>query len=331
MKVLVYSATQYTRDMLSAANVGDKHTLDYCDASLTAQTATLAKAYQAVCCFVDDDVNAKVLQQFAYYGVRLVLLRCTGFNNVDIKVAQENDITVMRVKNYSPYSVAEFSLAMMLMLNRKLHRAYNRVREGNFLLDGLLGFDMHGKTIGIVGTGAIGSTLAKILSGFDCSLIACDLIENEQCSELGVKYVQLKELLQISDIVSLHLPLTPDTVHLINKETLGLMKEDAILINTSRGAVVNTVDLIAVLKQRRLRGVGLDVYEEESEIYYHDLRDQIIDDDTFARLLSFPNVLVTGHQGFFTKEALDMIAETTIQNLCDFEAGKKNENTISLL
>jgi len=330
MQVLVYSARQYTRDMLTEANIGNKHILDYCDASLTAQTATLAKTYQAICCFVDDDVNAEVLQQLASYGVSLVLLRCTGFNNVDIKVAEKNNISVMRVSNYSPYSVAEFSLAMMLTLNRKLHRAYNRVREGNFLLDGLLGFDMRGKTIGIIGTGNIGSALAQILSGFACTLLAYDLVKSEQCCQLGVKYVGLTELLQISDIISLHLPLTPDTVHLINKETLSLMKEDAILINTSRGAVVNTVDLIAVLKQRRLRGVGLDVYEEESEIYYHDLRDQIIDDDIFSRLLSFPNVLVTGHQGFFTKEALNMIAETTIQNICDYEAGKDSANIISL-
>ena len=329
MKVLVYSANQYTRDMFDKANKGCDHQINYSDAPLTELTAILAQGYCSVCCFVDDDINAEVLRQLASFGVQLIVLRCTGFNNVDIAEAEKNRITVMRVASYSPYSVAEFTVAMMLTLNRKLHRSYNRVKEGNFLLDGLLGFDMHGKTVGIVGTGKIGATLARILSGFQCKLLAYDIVESAHCQQLGVKYVPLKELLQKSNIVSLHLPLTPDTFHLINSDTLGLMQDSAILINTSRGALVDTEDLIAVLKQRRLAGVGLDVYEEESELYYHDLRDQIIDDDNFSRLVSFPNVLVTGHQAFFTREALEEIADATIQNINDYEAGHENSNTIT--
>lgn len=329
MKVLVYSATPYTRDMLDRASKGTKHRLDYSDVTLTELTAPLAQGYEAICCFVDDDVNTLVLYQLASYGVKLILLRCTGSNNVNLEVAKETGITVMRVASYSPHSVAEFTVAMMLTLNRKLHRSYNRVKEGNFLLDGLLGFDLNGKTVGIIGTGKIGSVLAHILTGFGCKILSYDLMESTYCRTIGVKYVSLSELLQQSNIVSLHLPLTPDTFHLINKDTLALMQDNSILINTSRGAIVNTADLISVLKQRRLSGVGLDVYEEESELYYHDLRDQIIDDDTFARLISFPNVLVTGHQAFFTREALDDIAETTIKNLTDYEAGVYSSNTVT--
>lgn len=328
MKILVYSTKSYTEETFNKANMNNV-TLDYCVASLTEQTASLAKGYQGVCCFVDDDVNAEVIQQLTSYGVGLVLLRCTGFNNVDLDAAEKNGICVMRVSHYSPYSVAEFALAMMLTLNRKIHRAYNRVREGNFLLNGLLGFDMHGKTIGIIGTGKIGSALAEILSGFSCQVLAHDLVEDTRCQELGVNYIGLNELLQAADIISIHLPLTPKTMHLINKESLSLMKDSAILINTSRGAIVNTTDLIAALKQRRLRGVGLDVYEEESEIYYHDLRDQIIDDDTFARLLTFPNVLVTGHQGFFTEEALADIARTTMANIDAFLNNRDEGNCLT--
>jgi len=328
MKVLVYSAAQYTRDTFKKANQNQKHQFVYSDATLSEHTTSLAQDFQAICCFVEDKLNAKVLGKLAELGVQLILLRCTGFNNIDIKAAKKNSITVMRVANYSPYSVAEFTMAMILTLNRKLHRSYNRVREGNFLLDGLLGFDLNNKTVGIIGTGSIGSVLAKILSGFGCRLLANDVIENEYCLSLGVNYVSLTELLQRSNIVSLHLPLTPDTFHLMNKKTLSLMQDDAILINTSRGAIVNTTDLITELKRRRFSGVGLDVYEEESGLYYHDLRDQIIDDDIFTRLIGFPNVLITGHQGFFTNEALNDIATITLKNISDYEAGVSSANTI---
>ncbi len=329
MKVLVYSAAQYTRDTFKKANHGQKHQFVYSDAALSEHTTSLAQDFQAICCFVEDKLNAKVLDKLAELGVQLILLRCTGFNNIDIKAAKKNSITVMRVANYSPHSVAEFTMAMILTLNRKLHRSYNRVREGNFLLDGLLGFDLNNKTVGIIGTGSIGRVLAKILSGFGCRILANDVIENEYCLSLGVNYVSLTELLQRSNIVSLHLPLTPDTFHLMNKKTLSLMQDDAILINTSRGAIVNTTDLITELKRRRFSGVGLDVYEEESGLYYHDLRDQIIDDDIFTRLIGFPNVLITGHQGFFTNEALNDIATITLKNISDYEAGVSSANTIS--
>lgn len=237
-------------------------------------------------------------------------------------------MTIMRVSCYSPYAVAEFAIGMMLALSRKIHRAYNRVREGNFLLHGLIGFELHGKTVGIVGTGKIGSVLARILQGFGCLLLAYDTIENPECTAQVVRYVPLKELLNNSDIVSLHLPLTPETRHLINAENLSYMKPGATLINTSRGALVDTRALIRALKKGHLGAVGLDVYEEESHIFYEDLSEEIIPDDVITRLLTFPNALVTGHQAFFTREAMATIAETTIQNISDFAAGHENENIL---
>jgi len=237
-------------------------------------------------------------------------------------------MTIMRVSRYSPYAVAEFAVGMMLDLDRKIHRAYTRVREGNFLLHGLIGFELHGKTVGIVGTGKIGNVLARILQGFGCHLLAYDVTKNPECTKLGVRYVPLKELLSKADIVSLHLPLTPKTRHLINDKNLSHMKPGAMLINTSRGALVDTRALISALEKGHLGSVGLDVYEEESHIFFQDLSDEIIPDDMITRLLTFPNVLVTGHQAFFTKEALNSIAETTIKNINDFAAGHENENIL---
>jgi D-lactate dehydrogenase len=327
MKVLVYSARPYDKEFLEAANQ-NKHELNFVETRLAESTAALARQYPAVCCFVDDILSKKVLKQLAAGGTRLVALRATGFNNVDLKAAEELGMTVMRVSCYSPYAVAEFAVGMMLALNRKIHRAYNRVREGNFLLHGLIGFELHGKTAGIIGTGKIGSVLARILQGFDCFLLAYDATENPECTKLGVRYVRLKELLSKSDIVSLHLPLTPETRHLINDENLSYMKPRAMLINTSRGALVDTRALIRALKKGRLGAVGLDVYEEESHIFYEDLSDEIIPDDVIMRLLTFPNALVTGHQAFFTQEAMVTIAETTIQNISDFATGRENENIL---
>jgi D-lactate dehydrogenase len=234
----------------------------------------------------------------------------------------------MRVSRYSPYAVAEFAICMILALNRKIHRAYERVREGNFLLDGLLGFDIHGKTVGIIGTGKIGSVLAQILHGFGCNLLGYDVKENPECLSSGMQYVSLEELLKQSDIVSLHAPLTPQTYHMISAGTLSMMKPGAILINTSRGALVDSRALIASLKKRHLGAAGLDVYEEESHIYFRNLSDEVITDDVITRLTTFPNVIITGHQAFFTKEALDEISETTIRNISDFEAGISNENIL---
>lgn len=328
MKVLVYSSNPYTRDMLTAANWLQQHEFVHTEAQLDSRTAALAAGYPAVCCFVDDDAGADSLAVLARNGVGLVLLRSTGFNNVDLETAAQLGITVMRVAEYSPFSVAEFSVGLMLSLNRKIHRAYNRVKEGDFMLDGLLGFDLHGKIVGIVGTGRIGTALANIMQGFGCRILACDVVQNEYCHGIGVIYTSLENLLAESDIVSLHVPLTPQTHHMINAATLDLMKPGAMLINTSRGGIVDTDDLIRALKLRKIGAVGLDVYEEESHLYYHNLRDQIIDDDKLMRLLTFPNVLITAHQGFFTREALGQIADTTIRNLNDYAAGICNANTL---
>jgi D-lactate dehydrogenase len=327
MKVLVYSARPYDRKFLEAAN-HKKHKLNFVEARLDASTTALARQYPSVCCFVDDILNKKVIKQLSDGGTRLVVLRATGFNNVDLKAAEELGMTIMRVSRYSPYAVAEFAVGMMLALDRKIHRAYTRVREGNFLLHGLIGFEMHGKTVGIIGTGKIGSVLAPILQGFGCLLLAYDATENPECTKLGVRYVPLKELLSKADIVSLHLPLTPETHHLINDENLSHMKPGAMLINTSRGALVDTRALIGALEKGHLGSVGLDVYEEESHIFFEDLSDEIIPDDMIMRLLTFPNALVTGHQAFFTEEAMTIIAKTTIQNISDFAAGHENENIL---
>jgi D-lactate dehydrogenase len=327
MKVLVYSARPYDREFLEAANQ-NKHELHFIEARLEESTTAVAWQYPSVCCFVDDVLSRKVIKQLWEGGTRLVALRATGFNNVDLKAAEELGMTIMRVSRYSPYAVAEFAVGMMLALSRKIHRAYNRVREGNFLLDGLAGFELHGKTVGIIGTGKIGSVLARILQGFGCILLAYDVAENPECIELGVKYVPLKELLNSADIVSLHTPLTPETRHLINTEKFSFMKPGAMLINTSRGALVDARALIRTLKKGHLGAVGLDVYEEESQIFYQDLSDEIIPDDVIMRLLTFPNALVTGHQAFFTQEALAVIARTTIQNISDFAASQENENIL---
>ncbi len=329
MKIMVFSARSYDREFLERANNQGLCSFHFTEAELKPDSVVMAKGFDAVCCFVNDDLGAKVLERLASYGIRLILLRCTGFNNVDLEMAERLGITVMRVAKYSPYSVAEFAVGLMLTLNRKIHRAYNRVKEENFLLDGLMGFDMHGKTAGVLGTGKIGTVVTKILShGFGMKVLAYDVVENPNIKACGGAYVSLDELLALSDIVTLHLPLTPDTYHLINKERLAMMKRGALLINTSRGAIVDTPALIESLKSRHLGGAGLDVYEEEGDIFYKNLSEQIIDDEVFLLLLTFPNVVVTGHQAYFTKEALTHIAETTMKNIHDFMKGEANENLL---
>ncbi len=329
MKILVYSARSYDREFLDKANRQGLCNFHYTEAQLKADSVVMARDFQAVCCFVNDDLSKPVLEKLASYDIKLVLLRCTGFNNVDLEAAEELGITVMRVAKYSPYSVAEFAVGLMLTLNRKIHRAYNRVKEENFLLDGLMGFDMHGKTVGILGTGKIGTVVGKILAqGFGMNILAHDVMENPEVKAYGGKYVELDELLRQSDIVTLHLPLTPQTYHLINKERLSMMKKGAMLINTSRGAIIDTRALIESLKSKHLGGAGLDVYEEEGDIFYKNLSEQIIEDEVFLLLLTFPNVIVTGHQAYFTKEALTHIAETTIKNVEDFLANRSNENVL---
>jgi D-lactate dehydrogenase len=292
---------------------------------LSEQTAGLAAGFQAVCVFVNDNVDARVVDKVASLGVRLIALRCAGYNNVDLKAAAKRGLTVVRVRGYSPYAVAEHAVGLMLALNRKLHRAYNRVREGNFALDGLLGFDVHGKTAGIIGTGKIGTVVAQILVGFGCEMLAFDPVPNETCRSSGVQYVKLEDLLAQSHIVSLHCPLTLENKHMIDASALRKMRDGLMLINTSRGALIDTMAVIEALKSSRIGALGLDVYEEEEQLFFEDRSGLIIPDDVFARLLTFPNVIITGHQAFFTREALENIAATTIDNITRFENGKTVE------
>ncbi len=329
MKVAVFSAKQYDRASFDKVNAG-RHQLDYFEPHLDSATAPLAHGHDAVCVFVNDRLDSAVLDALASDGVRLVALRCAGFNNVDLAAARRLGITVARVPAYSPHAVAEHTVALILALNRKLHRAYNRVREGNFALEGLLGFDLNGRTAGIVGTGKIGAVAARILHGFGCTVLAFDPYPAESCRALGVRYVALDELLGASDIITLHCPLTPENHHLINADALEKMKQGAMLINTSRGGLLDTRAVIAALKSGKLGHLGLDVYEEESELFFEDLSGTILRDDIFTRLLTFPNVIITGHQGFFTREALDNIARTTMENITQFEATGSSPNAVGV-
>ncbi len=327
MRVLVFDTKKYDRDTLTAANAG-RHQLFFTEAMLSPETAALAQGYAAVSIFVNDHANDEALEIMASAGTALVTLRSTGFNNVDLEAAQRLKMTVMRVANYSPYAVAEHAVALLQTLNRRTHRAYNRTRENNFSLDGLQGRDIHGTTVGLVGTGRIGAIFARIMAGFGVTLLGYDVAPNPDCVALGMAYVPLSELLSRADIISLHVPLLPSTHHIISHDAIAGMKRGAILINTSRGKLVDTEAVIAGLKSGQLGGVGLDVYEEEDGLFFRDRSDQILADDAFARLVSFPNVLVTGHQAFFTHEALAQIAATTIQNLTDFETGSPNDNIL---
>ena len=313
MEVVVYSTRAHDRRFLDAANAASRHSLRYVDARLDAATAPAAAGAGAVCVFVNDRLDAAVLAALHGHGIRAVVLRCAGFNNVDLAAAAALGIVVGRVPEYSPHAVAEHTAALVLTLNRKTHRAHARVREGNFALDGLLGFDLHGRTVGVVGTGKIGACFARIMAGFGCRVLAVD--PEPDPALVGAAYVPLTQLFAESDIVSLHCPLTPATRHLVDAAALAAMKPGAMLINTSRGAVIDTRAVIAALKGGTLGSLGIDVYEEEADLFFRDLSGEVLHDDVFARLLTFPNVLVTGHQAFFTVEALTAIAETTIANL----------------
>lgn len=322
MKVAVFSTKRHDRDSLSAANAAAEHPheLGFLAVHLDARTATLAADATAICPFVNDRVDRAALAVLAAQGVRLVALRGAGFNHVDLNAAEELGIKVARVPAYSPWAVAEHAVALILALNRKTHRAYARVREGNFALEGLLGFDLHGRTVGLVGVGRIGLVMARIMNGFGCRIVAYDPVANTEIEALGGRHASFEELLSSSDIISLHCPLTPETRHLIDAAAVERMKRGVMLINTSRGAVIDTKAVIDGLKSGKIGYLGLDVYEEEGDLFFEDLSDQLIQDDIFARLLTFPNVLITGHQAFFTAEALQAIAETTIANLTAFEA-----------
>lgn len=329
INIAIFSAHRFEKPVFEAANSQYKFTIRYFDVSLDAETAPIAQGFEVVCCFVNDHLDAVTIEQLAKAGVKLIALRCAGFNNVDLRASERFGIRVVRVPAYSPYAVAEHAMALILSLNRKVHHAYWRVRQLNFSLDGLVGFDLHGKNIGVVGTGKIGAAFARIAKGFGCRVLASDPHERtELIAENVVDYVNLSELLAESDIVSLHLPLTPETFHLINTTTLAAMKTGALLINTSRGALVDTSALIQVLKSGALAGAGLDVYEEEEGIFFEDLSDRVLQDDTLARLMTFPNVLITAHQGFLTREALENIADTTLNNIDDFIAGRALINEV---
>ncbi|GAB4093661.1 2-hydroxyacid dehydrogenase [Flaviaesturariibacter terrae] len=321
MNIAVFSTHAFERPSLSAA-LGEAHTLHLLSPCLSADTAPLAAGSEAVCVFVNDDASAPVLEKLAAAGVRFLLLRSAGFNNVDLAAAKRLGIRVARVPAYSPYAVAEHSVALMLALNRKLVKAHNRVREGNFSLDGLIGFDMHGKTAGIVGTGKIGKLVARILTGFGCHVLASDPFPDpEWARSTDVRYVSQEELFAASDIITLHAPLTPQTQYLIRAETIALMKSGVMIVNTGRGALIHARDAIAALKKGRIGYLGLDVYEEERGLFFEDHSEEILQDDVIARLMTFPNVLITSHQAFLTDTALQNIAATTRANLDAFASG----------
>lgn len=322
MRVAVFSTKAYDEEFLRAANDGHSHQLVFLEPRLTIGTVPLATGFGAVCAFVNDDLGSEVVNALADLGVRLVALRSAGFNHVDLAAAAGRGLTVARVPEYSPHAIAEHSVGLILALNRKIHRAYNRVRENNFALTGLLGFDLYGKTVGVVGTGKVGACFARIMIGFGCRMLAADPVPNDDCRRMGVEYLSINDLLPLSDIVALHCPLTAETRHLISRERLAEMKDGVMLINTSRGALVDTAAVIGALKAGKIGHLGLDVYEEESDIFFEDHSDEVPADDLFSRLVTFPNVLVTGHQAFFTREAMTGIAATTIANLTAFERGE---------
>ena len=327
----MFSSKPYDRDFLERVDrePGFGHELVFYDARLELATAPLAHGSPAVCAFVNDDLGRPVLADLAALGTRLVALRSAGFNNVDLSAAADLGLTVTHVPDYSPYAVAEFTIALALALNRHLSRAYAHVREGNFSLQGLLGFDLHGKTAGIVGTGKIGGIVAEtLLSGFGCRVLAHDLFPSDRLAGQGVEYVGLWDLLRESDLVSLHCPLTPETHHLIDRRSIAEMKPGVMLINTSRGGLIDTNAVIDGLKSGRIGHLGLDVYEEEARYFYEDYSSRLIDDDALSRLLTFPNVVVTSHQGFFTREALEQIARTTLANISDFAEGRRPPNEV---
>ncbi len=333
MKIAVCSTQSYDRQFFDAANQDGQHQLDYFEVNLNEETRNIVTGYPAVCVFVHDTLNAAVLETLAEQGTKLIALRCAGFNNVDIQAATKLGMHVVRVPAYSPHSVAEHCIALMMGLNRRIPRAYNRVRDGNFSLDGLLGFELRGKTVGLIGTGRIGAAVAEILKGFGCKLIAYDPQPDPTCIALGVEFVSLPQLYAASDIITLHAPLNKHTFHLINAAAVGQMKRGVMIINTSRGGVIDTAAVIAGLKSGRVGSLGLDVYEQEGDLFFRDLSNRVIHDDIFERLLTFHNVLITGHQGFFTHEALTSIADTTLENISLFEStgACQNEVTMELL
>jgi len=333
MKLTLFGAQRYDRTFFDRVNQEQfgpcAYEIYYQESLLTEATVSLAQGSDAVCIFVNDQVNASVLKKLHAMGIRIVLLRCAGYNQIDSAAAHQLGITVARVPAYSPEAVAEHTIAMILTLNRRTHRAFNRVREGNFSLDGLIGWNLHKKTVGLIGTGKIGLAAARIFNGFGCHVLGFDPVADPEFLAFG-EYVDLETLLAQSDIVSLHCPLLPSTHHLINTDQLALMKPDAMLVNTSRGALVDTPALIEALKTRKLGALAIDVYEQEGPLFFQDRSFEIIDDEVFQRLIHFPNVLVTGHQGFFTEEAMTEIAQVTLGNLQQWQQTGHCSNSVPM-
>ena len=328
MKVAVFSSKPYDQKYFENYNENYNHKLSFFDTNLNSQTTDLTRKSDAVCVFVNDKLDAEVIQKLADNGIKLIALRSAGFNHVDLEAAEKHNIKVTRVPAYSPQAVAEHALALILTLNRKTHKAYNRVKEGNFSLNNLIGFNLHDKTIGVIGTGKIGVAFCRIMLGIGCNVVAYDVQPQESLKRDGVTYLSLEKLYQKTDIISLHCPLLPATQHLINDESIAMMKKNVMLINTSRGGLINTEDVITNLKSKKIGYLGIDVYEQEEEVFFEDKSEQIIEDDTLLRLISFPNVLITSHQAFLTSEALTQIAQTVLQNIQDFEKDRPLVNEV---
>ncbi|MDX1918519.1 MAG: 2-hydroxyacid dehydrogenase [Candidatus Caenarcaniphilales bacterium] len=328
-KILFFDAKPYEIENFKRFNreLNYDFELDFLELKLNHQTASLAQGYEYICIFVHDQANDDVLKILKDQGVKLIALRCAGYNNVSLNKAKELGINVVRVPEYSPYAVAEHALALLMTLNRKIHRAYARVRENNFALNGLMGFDVHGKTVGVIGTGKIGLIMTKLMAGMGCRVIAYDLYPNQiKAKEIGFDYCELADLLANSDIISLHTPLTPETHYLVNAQTISDMKDGVVIINTSRGALIDTAALIEGLKSGKIQAAGLDVYEEEDAYFFEDFSDQLVLDDQLARLMSFNNVIITAHQAFLTREAIEKIVQVTLSNITDFINGKDLAN-----
>ncbi|MCM8539157.1 MAG: 2-hydroxyacid dehydrogenase [Lentisphaeraceae bacterium] len=328
MKVAFFSTRKYDREFFEKNNEIFGHELTFFEAPLNENTVALAKDFEAICVFVNDRLSQDLINLLKQGKTSLVALRCAGFNNVDLKAAAEYGIKVVRVPAYSPNAVAEHVFAMLLTLYRFTHKAYNRVREGNFSLNGMTGHEIFGKTVGLIGTGKIGQITAEIFRGFGCRVLASDPSPNETLVQKGIEYVSVEQIYSEADIISLHCPLNSETKYIINEESLKKMKPKVTIINTSRGGLINTKDAYNALKSGQIGFLGIDVYEEEEKLFFEDLSTEIIMDDLFMRLTTFPNVLITGHQGFFTHRALNNIAQTTLSNILDIEKSGKCVNEV---
>ncbi|MGB0415593.1 MAG: 2-hydroxyacid dehydrogenase [Coraliomargarita sp.] len=330
MIVTMFSSKSYDERYFRQANESGGHDLIFQEAKLTEQTASLAMGSRAVCAFVNDHLDRLVLEQLQAGGTEFIAMRCAGFNNIDLRAADELGLQVVRVPAYSPHAVAEHTIALLLTLNRRIHRAYNRVREGNFALNGLVGFDLHGLTVGIIGTGKIGTITAGLFKGFGCKIVCYDVFENDEMKALGATYLPLDALFAQSHIISLHCPLLESTHHIINEAAIAKMQRGVTILNTSRGALIDTTAVIKGLKSGQVGNLGIDVYEEEDNLFFEDQSGEVMQDDVFARLLTFPNVLITGHQAFFTDTALTQIARVTLDNISQLEQDGRCDNEVTL-